>query len=252
MKNLFIGSGEATNIRVRKYGETDFLDFTLRVPDTVRVTAQGTPYTYGIQVKAGGPLAARLKDTLKDGLLVVVQGRFEPSKDKENVWRYPVSAQSIELMDGGIQNFVMVQGRLTHDPNLQVTAKGNAICTASIASSQSYKGKDGQWKEIVFYIPITAWNDEAKKLAEFAKGSLIWVSGQLVNQKWTDAQGTDHWKVHVNVASTLPGGTGKRNVIAGKTGTDNSTSQTVDATFAVHPYPEDSFMEIGDDEDLPF
>ena len=82
-------------------------------------------------------------------------------------------------------NRIMITGRLTADPNLNFTPDGVPVLKFRIASTRVYKDKSGSWKEIVTFIPVCVWRDQAERLAEVLhKGSPVFVEGRLQSRTW--------------------------------------------------------------------
>lgn len=97
-------------------------------------------------------------------------------------------------------NQVNLIGRLGQDPEVRNMPNGDAICTISLATSETWKDKDSgdkkeatEWHRVVFF----------GKLAEVAgkytkKGGLIYVSGKLKTRKWQDKEGNDRYTTEIN------------------------------------------------------
>jgi single-strand DNA-binding protein len=82
-------------------------------------------------------------------------------------------------------NRIMITGRLTADPNLNFTPDGVPVLKFRIASTRVYKDKSGSWKEVVTFIPVCVWRDQAERLAEVLhKGSPVFVEGRLQSSSW--------------------------------------------------------------------
>ena len=89
-------------------------------------------------------------------------------------------------------NKVTLIGRLGRAPETRFMTNGDAVCNFSIATSESWKDKNGQkqehteWHNIIMY----------RKLAEIAgqylkKGSQVYLEGKIQSRKYTDKQGTE-------------------------------------------------------------
>lgn len=87
-------------------------------------------------------------------------------------------------------NKVLITGRLTADPNLNFTPDGVPVLKFRIASNRYYRDKDGNWKEIVAFLPVSIWREKAERLAEVLhKGSAVFVEGRIQSRSWeTDGQ----------------------------------------------------------------
>jgi len=87
-------------------------------------------------------------------------------------------------------NKVMLTGRLTRDPELRYTPSGTAVSSFSIASSRSYKGQDGEWKQQVAFVNAVAWTKLAVLVNEYLKkGSAVFVEGRLHSRSWETEDG---------------------------------------------------------------
>jgi single-strand DNA-binding protein len=87
-------------------------------------------------------------------------------------------------------NKVLLSGRLTRDPELRYTPSGTAVSSFSIASSRSYKGQDGEWKQAVAFVNVVAWSKQAVLVNEYLKkGSAVFVEGRLNSRSWETEEG---------------------------------------------------------------
>lgn len=60
-------------------------------------------------------------------------------------------------------NYIVMMGRLTHDPELRRTQAEDAVCSFRIACDRDFKTKDGE-KETDF-IDVVAWRGIAETTA---------------------------------------------------------------------------------------
>jgi single-strand DNA-binding protein len=87
-------------------------------------------------------------------------------------------------------NKVLLSGRLTRDPELRYTPSGTAVSSFSVASSRSYKGQDGEWKQTVAFVNIVAWGKQAVLVNEYLKkGSAVFIEGRLNSRSWETEEG---------------------------------------------------------------
>lgn len=90
-------------------------------------------------------------------------------------------------------NKAQLIGRLGKDPDLRYTTEGEAITNVSLATSESWKGKDGkkqektEWHNLVFFGRLAEVVGEHLK-----KGSLIYVEGRITTEKY-DKNGEDRY-----------------------------------------------------------
>lgn len=100
-------------------------------------------------------------------------------------------------------NKVILVGRLGADPELKTVAQGQNVARLSVATSESWTGKDGQKQERTEWHRVTVWG----KLAEIcgkhlSKGRQVYVEGKLQTRSWEDQQGQKKYATDI-VASTV-------------------------------------------------
>lgn len=84
-------------------------------------------------------------------------------------------------------NKVILMGNLTRDPELRYTPSGTAIAGFGIATNRRWKDQDGNQKEEVTYIDITAFGKQAEVIGQyFQKGKGIHIEGRLKFDQWDD------------------------------------------------------------------
>lgn len=95
-------------------------------------------------------------------------------------------------------NKVMLIGNLGKDPEVRYTAGGTAVASFSLATSEKFKGKDGQWEEKTEWHNITLWGRTAEVAGEYlAKGRTVYIEGRLQTRKWTDKEGKDRYTTEI-------------------------------------------------------
>ncbi len=106
-------------------------------------------------------------------------------------------------------NKVILIGNLGKDPEARSFANGGSVTNVTIATSDSWRDKDGnqqertEWHNVVFH----------NKLGEIAaqylrKGSKVYIEGALRTRKWQDkASGQDRYttEIHANEMQMLDG-----------------------------------------------
>lgn len=98
-------------------------------------------------------------------------------------------------------NKVFLVGRLGKDPVVKHFQDGGAIAEFSIATSENYKDKEGNWKEITDWHNIKLPNKFMAERAEkyLKKGSLIHVEGKIRTRSWDDKDGKKHYITEIIV-----------------------------------------------------
>jgi len=84
-------------------------------------------------------------------------------------------------------NKVILMGNLTRDPELRYTSSGYAIANLAIATNRKWKDQEGNPKEEVTYIDISAFGKQAEVIGQyFQKGKGIHIEGRLKLDQWED------------------------------------------------------------------
>lgn len=87
-------------------------------------------------------------------------------------------------------NNVVIQGRLTREPEAKVTSTGKSVCSFGIACQAN--------REKVDFFDVTTFGGTADFVQKyFTKGQEIIVNGYLNQSRWTDNQGTHRSKLEV-------------------------------------------------------
>lgn len=82
-------------------------------------------------------------------------------------------------------NRAIIAGRLTRDPEAKALPSGQMICNFSLATSSSYKAKDGQTVETTEYHNVVVFGAAAENSARFlTKGAIALVEGKLQTRSW--------------------------------------------------------------------
>ena len=159
-------------------------------------------------------------------------------------------------------NKVILVGNLGRDPEVRYMPNGDAVANYSIATTETWKDKNGmrqektEWHNIVMY----------RRLAEIAgeylkKGSSVYIEGRLQTRKWQDKQGNDRYTTEI-IADQLQMLGGRNSNAAGQApGQDHgaaspsqpggaSTDGTPPPPRRKDPAPGGSFDDM--DDDIPF
>ncbi len=100
-------------------------------------------------------------------------------------------------MAGGVNKVILV-GHLGADPELRYTPQGSPVANLRIATSESWKNKDGQKEERTEWHRVVAWS----KLAELAgqyltKGRQVYIEGRLQTRSWDDKDGNKRYSTEI-------------------------------------------------------
>lgn len=96
-------------------------------------------------------------------------------------------------------NRVILIGNLGRDPELRHTPNGTAMATFSLATTERFKSRDGEWQDKTEWHNIKAWGKPAEIVGEMArKGTKICVEGQLETESW-ETNGEKKYKTVVKI-----------------------------------------------------
>ena len=96
------------------------------------------------------------------------------------------------------QNSVTLVGRLTRDPEVRFTAKGQAVCSFDLAVNRRYKDATGVWQDDTSFIPVVVWGDAANRCGErLKKGLPAHVEGRIKSRNWETKDGQKRTSIEV-------------------------------------------------------
>lgn len=105
-------------------------------------------------------------------------------------------------------NRVFLIGNLGKDPELKTFSNGGSLCNATLATSESWKDKDGQQQERTEWHNVVFHNKLGEVVAQYlSKGSKVYVEGSLRTRKWQDKEGKDRYttEIHASEMQMLDG-----------------------------------------------
>ncbi|HMA61761.1 MAG TPA: single-stranded DNA-binding protein [bacterium] len=134
-------------------------------------------------------------------------------------------------------NKVILIGRLGRDPEVRYTNSGDAVANLSVATSESWKTKDGEKNEKTEWHRVLVFRNRAEFAKEYLnKGDLIALEGKLQTRQWEDKNGNKRYTTEIQAFKLTPlGGRGNRK--------SPQKNEPEDAP----PVDDD-----GEDQDIPF
>jgi single-strand DNA-binding protein len=98
-------------------------------------------------------------------------------------------------------NRVQLLGRLGKDPVVKHFSENNAIAEFSLATTESYKDKEGKWVEVTDWhnikIPFKNMAERAEKFLK--KGSLVFIEGKIKTRSYDDKDGNKRYITEIVV-----------------------------------------------------
>jgi len=153
-------------------------------------------------------------------------------------------------MARGINKVILV-GNLGNDPEVRYTPAGAAVTTISVATTESWKDKEGnkqektEWHRVVFFSRLAEIAGEYLK-----KGSQVYIEGKLRTNKWQDQNGQDRYTTEIlaNEMQMLGGRGGDSG--SGGFGGGGSMPQAPKAKPQQNNNPAPNFDDF--DDEIPF
>jgi single-strand DNA-binding protein len=100
-------------------------------------------------------------------------------------------------MARGINKVILV-GNLGNDPEVRYSQSGSALTTISIATSESWKDKDGNLQERTEWHRVKFFGRLAEIAGEFLKkGRQVYIEGRLRTERYTDKEGVEKYSTDV-------------------------------------------------------
>ena len=147
-------------------------------------------------------------------------------------------------------NEIILQGRLTRDPEMIPTASGIKKATFTLACEKDYKPLGGE-RETDFF-DVIAWRGTADFVQNyFGKGRMMVVKGRLQNRQWTAEDGSKRKAAQIVADSVY---------FSDSVRESGNTSQAAEQATAKGDADDSEFVkgmqeagfEVIDELDLPF
>ena len=95
-------------------------------------------------------------------------------------------------------NKAIIIGNLGKDPEMRYMPSGDAICNFSLATTDSWKDKNGEKQEKTEWHRISMFGKLAEIAGEYLKkGSQVYVEGRIQTRKWTNKEGQDQYTTEI-------------------------------------------------------
>lgn len=121
-------------------------------------------------------------------------------------------------------------GRIVEDPELKMTQSQISVLSFTVAV------KRPRTKEVADFLPCVAWRQNAEFLSKFAhKGDMVGITGVLTSRNWEDRDGNKRTSLEIQCDQV-----------------EILTPKKQDSAPAYSSSDASNFMDIGDDDELPF
>ena len=158
-------------------------------------------------------------------------------------------------------NKVITLGHLGKDPEMRYMADGKAVANFSLATSETFKDKEGNKQERTEWHRIVLWGRLAEIAGEYLrKGSMAYIEGRLQTRKWTDKEGQEKYVTEIIgdrlqlVGSKNGNGESNQSRSSGSSQPENrptTSSRTTQTGPSSNTSQSDPFDD-GFDDDIPF
>jgi single-strand DNA-binding protein len=158
-------------------------------------------------------------------------------------------------------NKVILVGHLGKDPEIRRLENGAAVANFSLATSESYKDKNGNRIDQTEWHNIVLWRGLADVAEKFLKkGNLVYIEGKLRSRSWDDANGVKRYTTEVVGDQMVMLGAkneGDMNKAPQQQNLPNATTNSFPNTIPNNfgslntPIPP-AFNDSSEEDDLPF
>ena len=139
-------------------------------------------------------------------------------------------------------NKVILVGNLGADPTMRHTPSGSAVVNFNVATSETFKNKNGEKETRTEWHRVVAWARLAEICNEYLKkGKQVYIEGRLQTRSWEDQSGTKKYSTEV-VANNM--------VMLGRAGDTPMDIPSQD--FPAEQTVAEGSASTGEEDDLPF
>jgi single-strand DNA-binding protein len=145
-------------------------------------------------------------------------------------------------------NKVILIGRVGQEVNVR-TVGDQKVASFSLATSEKFRGKDGNTVEQTEWHSITIWGRLAEVAEKYVtKGTQVYVEGKIKTEKYTDNSGNEKYVTRIIANSMqLLGGRSENQQNNSQPVAQQATAPQRQKATTPMPYPTEM-----DDSDLPF
>jgi single-strand DNA-binding protein len=101
-------------------------------------------------------------------------------------------------------NKVMLIGNVGRDPEINVTGSGVRVATMRLATTESWKDRDGVQHDHTDWHTIVAWRGLAEVIERLVRrGSRVFIEGKLQTRNYEDKEGIKRYVTEVIAENVL-------------------------------------------------
>ena len=120
-------------------------------------------------------------------------------------------------------NKVILLGRVGSDPEVKVSTREEKFAGFSLATSERFKNKSGEWQEKTQWHRLICWDPNIAKTIEqyVKKGTMLYIEGQIETRQY-DHNGETKYVTEI----IIPRYKGILKMIGGQSGSSKVSTQT--------------------------
>jgi single-strand DNA-binding protein len=149
-------------------------------------------------------------------------------------------------------NKVILLGNVGKDPEVKFLPSGQAVANFSIATTERYKDKGGEWQDRTEWHNLVAYAKLAEIIRDYVKkGTKLYVEGRLTTRSWDDKDtGKKVYRTEIVIGEiTLLSGRGEESMGGG-----SNYSRSNTASFDQRPSGGEEYAQSTEitEDDIPF
>jgi single-strand DNA-binding protein len=135
-------------------------------------------------------------------------------------------------------NRIQLIGNLGKDSETRFTTTNLSVTSFTLATTNSYKGKDGNWQNETTWHNIIAWNLSDFYKESLKKGKKFYVEGRLSKREYMDKENIKRYVTEVVAEKIIP--------------LESGLSQQQQAGMEETHTSEVKELQVDENDDLPF
>ncbi len=150
-------------------------------------------------------------------------------------------------------NRVVLIGNLGRDPDVQYLEGNIAVAKFPLATTESYKDKEGQTVSQTEWHTVVLWRGLAELAQRYLhKGSLVFIEGKLKNRNWEDAQKIRRFSTEIVADNLVMLDRKKEGDYSGQNHSNTNHTQSENPLPTSSGYGSTNSASSDEDEVLPF
>lgn len=148
-------------------------------------------------------------------------------------------------------NKAILVGNVGIDPEFRYLDSGTALCRIRLATSETYKTKEGERVTQTEWHNVVLWRGLAEVAEKYVKkGNLLYIEGRIKTRSWDDKDGNKRYTTEINADNMkMLGGKSSGSSSSSSSEPDQSSAGTEQQSPMEEYNPNEGTEET---DDLPF